>query len=126
MFCVCFVYVICPPCLPSPYTTPFPSYHLHSYPFLLFMRFSECLKFCLLPTFHFYFLYFLIIFYIYFYTLYIAFLFYGSYISMVFKIGSTVLQRTIYDPILEAILIPECTYFTCKTLKLFIFDTKIG
>lgn len=37
--------------------------------------------------------------------------FYGSYISIVFKNGSMVLQRTIYDPFLRAILIPKCTYF---------------
>lgn len=57
------------------------------------------------------FLQLLITFYIYFYTLYIAFLFYGSYISIVFKNGSMVLQRTMYDPFLRAILIPKCTYF---------------
>ena len=57
------------------------------------------------------FLQLLITFYIYFYTLYIAFLFYGSYISIVFKNGSMVLQRTMYDPFLRAILIPNYTYF---------------
>lgn len=42
-------------------------------------------------------------------------------ISIVFKIGSTVLQRTIYDPILEAILIPKYTYFHPQNLKIFHF-----
>lgn len=48
------------------------------------------------------FLQLLITFYIYFYTLYIAFLFYGSYISIVFKNGSMVLQRTMYDPFFKS------------------------
>lgn len=42
-------------------------------------------------------------------------------ISIVFKIGSTALQRTIYDPILRAILIPEYTYFHPQNLKIFHF-----
>ena len=42
-------------------------------------------------------------------------------ISIVFKIGSTALQRTIYDPILRAILIPEYTYFHPQNLKTFHF-----
>ena len=33
------------------------------------------------------------------------------YISIVLKNGSMVLQRTMYDPFLRAILIPKCTYF---------------
>nr|DAJ30723.1 MAG TPA: hypothetical protein [Caudoviricetes sp.] len=53
----------------------------------------------------------LITFYVYSYALYIAFLPYGSYISIVFKNGSMVLQRTMYDPFLRAILIPKHTYF---------------
>nr|DAK52142.1 MAG TPA: hypothetical protein [Caudoviricetes sp.] len=53
----------------------------------------------------------LITFYIYFYTLYTTLSLYGSYISIVFKNGSMVLQRTMYDPFLRAILIPKCTYF---------------
>lgn len=85
-------------------------------PFLLFMHLSECLWFCLQDTFYFP--------PIVVNRLLYLFLFLHGIISIVFKIGSTVLQCTIYDPILEAILIPECTYFTCKTLKLFIFDTK--
>lgn len=80
-------------------------------PLPLFMCLPGCLRLCLLSTFRFY---------SYscwsssisiFYTLYIAFLFYGSYISIVFKNGSMVLQRTMYDPFLRAILIPKCTYF---------------
>lgn len=46
-------------------------------------------------------------------------------ISIVFKIGSMALQRTIYDPILRAILIPECTYFHPQNLKIFHFWHKI-
>ena len=67
------------------------------------------------------FLQLLITFYIYFYTLYIAFLSYGSYISIVFKNGSMVLQRTMYDPFLRAILIPECAYFHIQNSKIFHF-----
>ena len=68
------------------------------------------------------FLQLLITFYIYFYTLYIAFLFYGSYISIVFKNGSMVLQRTMYDPFLRAILIPKCTYFCPGYILIFDFS----
>lgn len=50
-----------------------------------------------------------------------TFFFPGGYISIVFKIGSMVLQRTIYDPILEAILTPECTYFHLQRIKTFHF-----
>lgn len=89
----------------------FPSYPSIFLSFPLFMCLPECLRLCLLSTFSLLFLQLLITFYIYFYTLYIAFLFYGSYISIVFKNGSMVLQRTMYDPFLRAILIPKCTYF---------------
>lgn len=108
--CMC---VIIPPHQPLPHTKRLSPLSL---PFLLFMHFSECLWFCLQDTFYFP--------PIVVDRLLYLFLFLHGIISIVFKIGSTVLQRTIYDPILEAILIPECTYFACKTLKLFIFDTK--
>ena len=116
--CVC----ICPPCLPSPYTKHLPFIPSISFPFPLFMYLSECLRLCLLSTFRFY---------SYscwspsisiFYTLYIAFLFYGSYISIVFKNGSMVLQRTMYEPFLRAILIPKCTYFCSGYILIFNFS----
>ena len=47
--------------------------------------------------------------------------FYGSYISIVFKNGSMVLQRTMYDPFLRAILIPKCTYFCPGYILIFDF-----
>lgn len=48
--CVC----ICPPCLPSPYTSHLPSYPSIILPLPLFKRCLECLRLCLLPTFRFY------------------------------------------------------------------------
>ena len=48
--------------------------------------------------------------------------FYGSYISIVFKNGSMVLQRTMYDPFLRAILIPKCTYFCPGYILIFDFS----
>ncbi len=108
--CVC----NCPPHLPSSYTKHLPFIPSIILPFPLFMYLSECLLFCLLPTFRFY-VYF-------FYSLYIAFLFYGSYISIVFKNGSMVLQRTMYEPFLRAILIPKCTYFCPGYILIFDFS----
>ena len=48
--------------------------------------------------------------------------FYGSYISIVFKNGSMVLQRTMYDPFLRAILIPKCTCFCSGYILIFDFS----
>jgi hypothetical protein len=104
--CVC----ICPPHLPSPYTKHLPFIPSIILPLPLFMYLPECLRLCLLSTFRLYFLYSIH-----------CLSFYGSYIPIVFKIGSTVLQRTIYDPILRAILIPKYTYFHPQNLKIFHF-----
>ena len=83
------------------------------------MRFSECLRFCLKDT-------FLPVvvdrfLYLFLFFLYTTLSLYGSYISIVFKNGSMVLQRTMYDPFLRAILIPEYTYFHPQNLKIFHF-----
>lgn len=112
--CVC----NCPPHLPSPSPNPFLLsfyYPTSSTIQAVFGVFAIlfAVYFSLL------FLQLLITFYIYFYTLYIAFLFYGSYISIVFKNGSMVLQRTMYDPFLRAILIPNYTYFQPIKLQYF-------
>lgn len=103
----------------------FPSYHLHSFPsyyssgfrsvwnfvcFLLFRLYSYSCWSSSVPIF---------------FSLLSTTFSSRDNISMVFKIGSTVLQRTIYDPILEAILIPKYTYFHPQNLKIFHFWHKI-
>lgn len=50
-----------------------------------------------------------------------TFFFPGGYISIVFKSSSMALQRTIYELLLEAIIIPECTYFHLQRIKTFHF-----
>lgn len=50
-----------------------------------------------------------------------AFFFPGIYISIVFKSSSMALQRTIYELLLEAIIIPKCTYFHLQRIKTFHF-----
>ena len=44
------------------------------------------------------------------------------YISIVFKNGSMVLQRTMYEPFLRAILMPKCTYFCPGYILIFDFS----
>lgn len=122
LFCK-YVCVIISPRQPLPHTLRFPFLSPSFLPFLLFKRFSKCLKFCLLFTFSPLFLQLLIVFCPYFQPSKHYLLPSRDNISMVFKIGSTVLQRTIYDPILRAILIPEYTYFHPQNLKIFHFLT---
>lgn len=104
--CVC----ICPPCLPSPYTNTFPSFPLLSYLSHYSCTFQSvcdcvcCLLFASIPIVVDHLLY------LFLYSIH-CLSFYGSYISIVFKNGSMVLQRTMYDPFLRAILIPNYTYF---------------
>ena len=104
------MYVICPPCLPSPYTNTSLSYPLYfSYLFHYSCTFqSVCYFVCFLlfasiPIVDHLLCLFL-------YSIY-CLSFYGSYMSIVFKNGSMSLQRAIYDPFLRAILIPNYTYF---------------
>lgn len=130
-FCVCYVCVfmsldLCMwdyPALPAITLHKTPSLHsLYSFPFLLFMHLSECLQFCFWTTFPTSIFWLLIVFCSIYYLISP-----WDNISIVFKNGSMVLQRTMYDPFLRAILIPKCTYFRLqKPQKLFIFDTKIG
>ena len=124
MLCMCFyvfrfMYVrLSRPACHHPTQNTFPSFPLLSY---LFHHSSGVRSVCFL-------LFFSIpivvdhLLYLFFYTLYIAFLFYGSYISIVFKNGSMVLQRTMYDPFLRAILIPKCTYFCPGYILIFDFS----
>ena len=106
---------------PPPILSSYPSIIL---PLPLFKRCSECLRLCLLSTFRFYS-----------YSCWSSFVPIFSLlsttfssrdnISIVFKIGSTVLQRTIYDPILRAILMPKYVYFHVLNFKIFHFWHKI-
>ena len=111
--CVClcmFVYVFVRPACHHPTQNTFPSFPLLSY----FFHYSSgvrsvcdcvcCLLFASIPIVVDHLLY------LFLYSIhYLSF--YGSYISIVFKNGSMVLQRTIYDPFLRAILIPNYAYF---------------
>lgn len=103
------VYAIISPHLPLPHAKtifPFTLFILHlSFIYALFRVFVILFAFYFLP---------IVVdrlLYLFFCSSIYYFLPSWGYISIVFKIGSTVLQRTIYDPILEAILIPKCTYF---------------
>lgn len=117
-FCICYVCVFMSLDLCMWDYPALPAITLHkspslippiSLPFPLFMHFSECLRLCLLSTFRFYsyscwspsISIFIL------YTL----PFLWDNISIVFKNGSMVLQRTMHDPFLRAILIPNYTYF---------------
>ena len=74
-----------------------------SLPFPLFMHFSECLRLCLLPTFHLCCLWLLIVFCVYSFTLYVIFSFVVIYITIVFKSRPMSLQRAMYGLLLRAI-----------------------
>lgn len=81
MLCMCFyvfrfMYVrLSRPACHHPTQKSFPHPPPISLPFPLFMHFSECLRLCLLPTFHLCCLWLLIVFCVYSFTLYVIFSF---------------------------------------------------
>lgn len=116
--CVC----NCPPHLPSPSPNPFPPILLLSY----LSHYSSgtwsvcdcvcCLLFASIPIVVDHLLY------LFLYSIHCLSFLRELYISIVFKNGSMVLQRTMYEPFLRAILMPKCTYFCPGYILIFDFS----